>query len=136
MRMCKIARIPFFLCLLLTGCVEREMTIKSDPPQALVYLEGAETGQTPCTVKFVHYGVREIALYKDGYETKKVFEKINAPWYQIVPIDFFFEALWPFTWKDQRVLAYKLEPVKPVDQAALLERAKEMGKRNMEIPLK
>lgn len=122
--------------ILLAGCVEREMTIKSDPPHALVYLEGAETGQTPCTVQFVHYGTREIALYKEGYATKKVFEKISPPWYQIFPIDFFSEALWPFTVKDEHVLAYKLDPVQPVDQDALLERAKEMGKKNRQIPLK
>jgi hypothetical protein len=125
-----------FALVLLSGCVEREMTIKSDPAHAQVYLEGQETGQTPCTVQFVHYGVREIALYKDGYETKKVFQEIKPPWYQIFPIDFFAEALWPFTVKDQHVLAYKLETVKPVDQDALLERAREMRKKNMEIPLK
>jgi hypothetical protein len=119
----------------LAGCVQRSMTIKSDPPQALVYLEGQETGQTPCTVSFVHYGVRDITLSKKGYETKKVLEKISPPWYQIVPIDFFFETLWPFTMKDEHVLTYKLEPVKPVNQKELIDRAKEMGHRAIRVPV-
>ena len=123
------------LVVLSAGCVERTMTIKSDPPHALVYLEGTETGQTPCTVSFVHYGVREITLAKPGYETKKVYEKINPPWFQIIPIDFIFECLCPFTLKDQHLLTYTLEPEKPVDQKALLDRAAEMGRRAVRIPL-
>lgn len=114
--------------------MERRMTIESEPAQALVYLEGKETGQTPCTVEFVHYGVREITLTKPGYQTKKVYEKISPPWYQVFPLDLFFEGLWPFTLRDEHVLRYKLEPVKPVDQKALLERAEEMGKRAIRIP--
>ena len=128
--------VVLLVVLLSPGCVQRTMTIKSEPPHALVYLEGQETGQTPCTVEFVHYGVREITLYKQGYASKKVFEEIRPPWYQIVPIDFFFEVLWPFTIKDQRVLAYNLEPVKEVNQKELLERADEMGRRAVRIPIK
>jgi hypothetical protein len=111
------------------------MTIKSDPPHALVYLEGTEVGQTPCTVSFVHYGTREITLSKEGYETKKVYQKINPPLHLIVPIDIIFECLCPFTVKDRHELSYKLDPVKPVDQEALLKRAEEMGRRAVRIPV-
>src|SRR5690606_3614274 len=42
------------------GCVHRRMTIRSDPPGALVLLEGEEIGYTPVSVDFTYYGTREI----------------------------------------------------------------------------
>ncbi len=132
----RIAILCTILLVLAAGCVERRMTIRSEPPQAVVYLEGAETGLTPCTVEFVHYGTREISLQKQGYETKKVYQKITPPWYQIFPLDMFFEMLWPFKMTDQRAFTYKLEPVKPVDEKELLSRAEKMGREAMRIPTK
>ena len=41
----------FFLilvgALILTGCVERLITVKTNPPGAVVWLNGEETGITP-----------------------------------------------------------------------------------------
>ena len=40
------------LGLVAAGCVERTITVRSDPPGALVYLDDVERGETPCTFRF------------------------------------------------------------------------------------
>ena len=54
------------------GCVQRRMTIRSNPPGALVYVDDYELGTTPVSHDFVYYGTRNIKLVKDGYETLTV----------------------------------------------------------------
>ena len=61
-----------------SGCVSRRMMVYSDPPGALVLLEGQEVGYTPVAVDFLYYGTRELTLIKDGYETKTVLQKVRA----------------------------------------------------------
>lgn len=107
----------------LPGCVQRRMTIRSNPPGALVYIDDNEIGTTPISTDFVYYGTRKIRLVKDGYETLTVLQPVRAPWYQIPPLDFFSENLVPGEIRDRRTLTYQLHPqmVTPPDQ--LLERA-------------
>jgi len=52
--------------LLITGCVERLITVKSTPAGALVYLNDEEVGRTPVTVPFKFYGVYDVRLEHDG----------------------------------------------------------------------
>ena len=78
------------------------LTVKSDPPGALVYLNGEEVGRTPMTRDFTWYGTYDVELRKEGYETLKTSGKVIAPWWQWVPIDLFAELL-PL--HDQRELA-------------------------------
>ena len=54
---------------LATGCVQRRMTIRSNPPGALVYVDDYQIGSTPVSHDFVYYGTRKIRVVKDGYET-------------------------------------------------------------------
>ena len=119
--------------LILSGCVERTITIKSDPPGAYVYLEGKEVGRTPVTVSFVHHGVREVSLYKRGYEKIKKYEEIKAPWFEWFPLDFFFEVLYPGKLKEEHVLSYKLQPAKEVDKKELLRRADELRQKAFHV---
>ncbi len=42
------------------GCVERTVTITSEPDNALVYLNDEEIGRTPVTVSFTFYGVYDV----------------------------------------------------------------------------
>ena len=107
----------------LTGCVERRLTVRSVPSNALVVLDGQEIGHTPVSTSFTYYGDREIKLVKDGYETKTIKQTISTPWYQFVPIDFITEALWPFRIRDDRNYVYTLEPAMAVSDADLLQRA-------------
>ena len=113
------------------GCVERRMTIRSNPSNALVILDGQEIGFTPVSVPFHYYGVRQIKLVKDGYETKIINQHITAPWYQKPGIDFVSEVLIPWRIRDERDYGlseneYKLEPKMLVSQDQLLQRAQEV----------
>ena len=44
----------------LSGCVERRYTIRTDPPGALVIVNGEEIGPTPVSRSFIYYGDRKI----------------------------------------------------------------------------
>jgi hypothetical protein len=95
------------LLTLLAGCVRRTLTVRSDPPGALVYLNGQEFGRTPVTSDITWYGTYDVQLRKDGYETLKTRGKVIAPWWQWVPIDLAAELL-PLT--DRQHLSYRLRP--------------------------
>lgn len=66
----------------LTGCVQRQITITSDPPGALVYLNDEEVGRTPLTVPFTFYGTYDVRLEADGYEPLWTSQKAKAPWWE------------------------------------------------------
>src|SRR5688500_2863957 len=76
------------------GCagVRRELTVESDPPGALVYLNGDEVGRTPMTREFTYYGTMDLQLRKDGYQTLSARPRVWAPLWQIPPIDLLAEA--------------------------------------------
>jgi hypothetical protein len=46
----------------LLGCVERTISITSEPEGALVYLNDEEVGRTPVSVPFTFYGVYDVRL--------------------------------------------------------------------------
>ena len=98
-----------------TGCVQRTLTIKSEPPGALVYLNGAEVGRTPVTKDFIWYGTYDVQLRKEGFDTLKTKGEVKPPWWQIVPFDFFAEFM-PTRPRDQQFLHYTLHPT--TEQAA------------------
>ena len=111
------------LCATGTGCVERRLLIRSNPPGALVRVDGYEIGTTPVSTPFIYYGTREIQLVKDGYETVTVKQPIPAPWYQYFPLDFVSENLVPGEIRDERVVDYQLVPQRIVPSDQLLNRA-------------
>lgn len=96
-----------FLLLSVTGCVQRQLSIDSDPPGALVYLNGQEAGRTPLEKDFVWYGTYDVQLRQDGYETLKTRAAVIAPWWQWPPFDLFAE-LFPLT--DRHTHSFKLTP--------------------------
>ena len=61
----------FLVVLLLSGCVERQLTIKTIPAGALVTLNDEEIGPSPVTTSFNWYGDYNVRISKDGYETLK-----------------------------------------------------------------
>ena len=124
---------------MLCGCVLRSLTIDSQPPGAMVYLDDELIGETPVTTTFTYYGTRKITLEKvdaEGrliYERKIIYEKIKPPFYQILPLDFFSELIIPAKLKDEHYFAYQLEPIQEVSKAVRQERvmknAEELRKR-------
>jgi hypothetical protein len=115
-----------FILVSQAGCVQRRMTIRSNPPGALVYIDNYEIGTTPCSTDFIYYGTREIRLVRDGYETLTVLQPIPAPWYQIFPIDFFAENVVPFEILDERALDFQLRPQVMAPTQDLLQRADQL----------
>jgi len=102
------------------------MTIRSNPPGALVYVDDYEIGTTPVSHNFTYYGTRKIRLVKDGYETLTLMQSIPPPWYQIPPLDFVTENLIPGEINDQRTLHFNLAPQMIVPTEELLRRAESM----------
>jgi PEGA domain len=109
--------------LLLTGCVTRRLTMRSEPPGARVYVGDEEIGTTPVSHDFTYYGTRKIRMVKDGYETLIVNQPIPAPWYEIPPLDFFSENVVPGEIRDERVVSYQLTPLKLQGRDQLLQKA-------------
>jgi hypothetical protein len=99
------------------------MTIRSNPPGALVFIDDQEIGFTPVSTAYTYYGTRKIQLIKDGFETLTVKQTFAPPWYQVPPIDFVSENLWPRELRDERVLDFQLIPQQIVPTDILLERA-------------
>lgn len=112
--------------MLSVGCVSRRMTIASDPPGALVLVEGREIGYTPVSLDFTHYGMREITLIKDGYETLNVTQPLQKPWYQAPVVDFFADNLKPGHKTDRHQFRYALQPARIVPNSELMQRGEQL----------
>ncbi len=102
----------------LTGCVERRYTIRTDPPGALVIVNGESLGPAPASHNYYYYGGREITLVMDGYETKTFVEQFQAPWWDNYLTEFFSENVVPWVIRDEREFTYKLDPARqpPTEQ--------------------
>lgn len=92
-----------------TGCVRRRLTVRSNPPGAIVHVDNQRIGTTPCSVDYVYYGTREIRLSAPGYETLTVNQPLPAPWYETPGIDFISEVLVPARIEDTRTVNFNLE---------------------------
>lgn len=114
------------VALVSNGCVRRRLTVRSNPPGALVYVDNQQIGTTPCSVDFTYYGTRELRLVKPGFETLTVNQPIPAPWYQVPPLDFFSENVTPVKMRDNRTVLYEMTPQIIVPTQHLLERANEL----------
>lgn len=122
------------LPLLAAGCVERRFIVTTDPPEAIVAdWKGQPRSASPADMQFVYYGTYQFTIVKDGYETLVVKEKVKAPWYEWLGLDFVSENLIPFTIKDVRHYHYvlKLLQVPPVEQ--ILPKAQEYRERGQAI---
>ena len=114
----------------LAGCVERTLTIQSDPPGALVYLNDQEVGRTPLTREFTWYGWYDVAVRAPGYKTLKTSSPVIAPPWLWVPFDLLVELL-PFPVQDRHRLHYKLvaESEADVDPQQIIARGQQLKGR-------
>lgn len=110
----------------LSGCVQRRLTIRSNPPGATVYVDNVEIGTTPVSHDFIYYGTREIRLVKAGYETLTVKQPIPYAWHQLPPLDFFSDNLTPWEIRDERDFVYQLVPQQPVAPEEVRARGEEL----------
>jgi len=118
--------------LLLPGCVRRTMKITTQPPSARVYLNDEEVGRSDVTTDFLWYGDYRVTLRKEGYQTLDTNWKIDPPWYETIPIDFFAEVLWPGDLHDTHERHFILqEAVEPTTEE-VLSRAEELRARALD----
>lgn len=114
------------LLLVASGCVQRRMTVRSNPPGAMVYVDDNPIGTTPVSADFTYYGTRKVRLVKDGYETLTVYQPMKTPWYQWFGIDFFSENIWPGEIRDERAYEYQMIPTVQVPTEQLIGRAEQL----------
>jgi hypothetical protein len=118
--------IPIVLLLALasTGCVSRRLTVRSNPPGALVEVNGERIGVTPASMDFTYYGTYEFRLSKPGYETKVVQQAVAPPWYQVPPLDAVSDNLIPAQLTNRHDYSFNLAPLtmQATDDTLLLDR--------------
>ena len=81
---------------LLVGCVQRTISITSNPAGALVHLNDEEVGRTPLQVPFKFYGTYDVRLEKERYKPLWTSQKTDAPWWEAPGPDLIVEAPYPF----------------------------------------
>jgi hypothetical protein len=108
------------LCLC-SGCIERKITISTEPSGALVLLNDEEVGTSPVTVGFEWYGDYNVQISKDGYQTLKTHQNLKRPVADRFPVDLFADMfsskIYQYNW------SFKLEPLQPIDKDKLIESA-------------
>ena len=95
----------------------------------MVYRNGQPIGATPVDDHFVYYGDYEFTLVKEGFETLHVKQKIPAPWYQWIGIDFVSENLYPCKVEDVHRFHYQMCPLQAVRTDELLSQAENLRNR-------
>ena len=108
-----------------SGCVQRTITITSDPPDALVYLNDEEVGRTPVTVPFTFYGTYDVRLERPGYQTLHTATRADAPWWEAPGPDLVAEVM-PGDKHVDLQWHYELEPAEPADPERLLDHARQL----------
>jgi hypothetical protein len=109
---------------LVTGCVERTITITSEPSGSLVYLNDEEVGRTPVTVPFRFYGVYDVRLEHDGYAPLWTKHQAHQPWWDFMGPDLIAETI-PHA-KSQQTWSFSLAPRPADDPDLLMAHARQM----------
>ena len=110
---------------IISGCVERKLTINTKPQEALVVLNDEEIGTSPVTVSFEWYGDYNVRISKEGFETLKTHRKLKAPWYDKFPFDF-FAMLNPERTVDEYEWTFELSPKQQISREELIRNAREL----------
>ncbi len=137
----RFALLPVALIALssLSGCVERSITIVTDPPGSVVYLNDVEKGTTPLTTSFEWYGTYGIRIRgkknigtatdpKYQYYYLHTHRTTARPWFQYYGLDL-FAALLPVEFKDHKIWAFVVPPVKMLPKQQLINNARKMRAR-------
>lgn len=91
------------------GCLERSITITSQPAGARVWLNEVEIGRTPVTTRFKFHGDYDIRLDKQGFEPVHAVRTAKAPLHETPGIDLVASAL-PWTYSSDFAWDFVLEP--------------------------
>jgi len=115
--------------LLLSGCVERKLTINTKPQGALVILNDEEIGTSPVTVSFEWYGDYWVRISKEGYESLNTHRPLKGPWYDKFPFDFFVQIIISERIVDSYEWTFPLKPKKQISREELIQAAEKLEKQ-------
>jgi hypothetical protein len=114
------------------GCVERKLTIVTEPTGALVALNDEEIGTSPVTVGFEWYGDYSVRISKDGFQTLSTHQNLKRPLKDVFPFDLFADA---FTTKiDEYTWTFKLQPYQQIQKDELIKSAASLQKQTLVDP--
>ena len=108
---------------LIGGCVERKLTIDTNPRGAIISLNDQQIGESPVTVPFNWYGDFSVRITKDGYETLDTHRKLKAPLHDCPPFDFVAEILYPGRIVDSYEWTFDLSPKQYPTRDKLIQQA-------------
>lgn len=111
------------------GCVERKLTINTEPQEALVSLNDEEIGESPVTVSFNWYGNYSVRISKEGYETLNTHRELKAPQHDSFPFDIFANVFGPNRIVDSYQWTFKLTEKKQPDRELLIRNAQKLEKQ-------
>jgi hypothetical protein len=118
----KLFLIGFYIsCSLLVGCVERKLTITTEPAGALVALNDEEIGTSPVTVGFEWYGDYNVRISKENYTTLVTHRNLPRPLRDKFPFDLLDDMF--RTRVDEYAWNFKLEPYVPPVKEDMINRA-------------
>jgi hypothetical protein len=112
------------IMMLSAGCVERKLTIVTQPENATVWLNDEEIGTTPVTVDFNWYGDYRVRIEKSGYAIINTHKNLKPPLYDYFPIDFFAQHVWPGRIVDTYTWNYELKPFEAPNSEELVQAGK------------
>ena len=121
-----ITAVLLIAAFLLSGCVERELTINTKPQGALVELNDEEIGTSPVTVPFNWYGDYRVRVSKSGFETLNTHRNLKGPWYDKFPFDFFAHIIYPKRIVDSYEWTFELAPKKEPTREELIKNARQL----------
>ena len=114
---------------LISGCVERRLTINTRPQGALVLLNDEEIGRSPVTVNFNWYGDYAIRATREGFQTVDTHRRLKGPWYDQFPFDFFAQIVNPARTVDSYEWTFDLAPLRQPARAELIQKSQELKKQ-------
>lgn len=118
------------------GCVERRLEVKTDPPDAVVTVDGRELARAtpggPAVLAYEHYGIRSVVVRREGMKAQDRLVTLDPPWWQVFPLDFVTDVLVPWKIEDVREESFVLRPREDLETSdggdegrrRLLERAR------------
>jgi hypothetical protein len=118
--------------LAISGCIERKLTITTEPSGALVLLNDEEIGTSPVTVGFEWYGDYNVRLSKQNFQTLVTHRKLAQPMRDKFPLDLFDDMF--KTRIDEYSWNFKLEPLVQPTKEELIEKAMNLRKEALVDP--
>jgi hypothetical protein len=112
------------------GCVERKITILTEPAGALVALNDEDIGTSPVTVSFQWYGDYSVRLTKEGFKTLNTHQNLKRPLRDKVGFDLLDDMF--HTRVDEYTWTFKLEPYQQPQKDQLIDQAVKMQQQTAE----